>query len=281
MRAGNQHAALLLLMSAVLTGCSAVPYAPGPTIVPSPSATSAPATTSPAASSEGGLSTPASPGSAIELRGSVISEDGQTATLDVRIGLGGLGPAHRDTAGNQDARRLAIHGTTTLTNPTDRIDVAAASVDLVLQAGYPRSSPACEALPPPDGLTWGAYCWYLLATASALDERGTVVALQPGEQRVRNLTTIADGLGQLRTTDSAARRLGATLRRPAVVVVVTSAVDYNGTRLRGGCRSISTDLTPSSAATQAVQPDSSVVTDHAVVAATKTIACRDLRYIGP
>lgn len=168
-----------------------------------------------------------------------------------------------------------------LANPTDRINVAAASVDLVFQAGYPRASTACEALPPPDGLTWGTYCWYLVATATASGEKGDVTALQPREQRVLPVTTAAAGLGQLRISNAEAKHTTAALQRPAIVVVVTSAVGYAGTRLRGGCESLSTVVTPSGPATQTPEPERPVLTQNAVVAATSKIACRDLEYIGP
>ena len=210
----------------------------------------------------------------------MVAEDGQAAPLTARIELGALGPAGRD-AENRSTRRLAVNGTATLTNPTDRINVPAASIDLVVQAGYLRTSPACRALPPPDGLAWGRYCWYLLGTTGAVGEDGGLTALQPGEQRVRSVTTTATGLGQLLTSDAEAKETNAALHRPAIVVILTAAVDYNGTRLRGGCENLSTVVTPSGPVTQTPEPAQPVTTQNAVVAATSTIACRDLQYIGP
>lgn len=275
----NQRWAVVsaVLTAASLSGCSGLPYAPGPKFEPSPPLSSA----SPTVSTSGGSSSSTAIGSAIELHGSVVAEDEQTAILDARLELGDLNPGRRDVSENRSTRRLAVQGTATLTNPTDRINVAAASVHLVFQAGYPRTSPACEPLPAPEGLTWGAYCWYLLGTTSAFDKSGGITALQPGEQRIRAVTTTAHGLGQLRTSDAAAERTAAALRRPAVVVVVTSAVDYNGTRLRGGCESLSTVITPSGTATPSRQPEQAVLTQNAVAAASTTITCKDLQYIGP
>ena len=263
-------------VSAVLTaGCSGVPYAPGPTFEPSPSRPSASLTAPPG--SEASITA----GSVIELHGSIAADDGQAAQVAARLELGDLSSPRRDGSENRSTRRLKVYGTATLTNPTDRINVPAAAVDLVFQAGYPRTSPACQALPAPEGLTWGTYCWYLLGTTSAVDSRGSITALQPGEQRTRTVTTRADGRGQIRTSDGAARRTAAALRRPAVVVVLTSAVGYEGTRLRGGCESLSTVVTPSGPATPPTQPREDLLTDHAVAAASTTLTCGDLRYIGP
>ena len=64
-------------------------------------------------------------------------------------------------------------------------------------------------------------------------------------------------------------------------MVLTSAVGYDGTRLRGGCESPATAVTPSGAASQAPQSGTPVFTQNAVVAATKTITCKDLQYVGP
>lgn len=266
-----------LLTAAVLSGCSGVGYAPGPTFEPSPPLRTAPATATP---SGGDRSPKTGDTSTIDLRGSVVAEDGQIAPLAARIELGALGPAGRD-AENRSTRRLAVHGTAMLTNPTNRINVPAASVDLVVQAGYRRTSPACQALPPPDGLAWSTYCWYLLGTTEAVGEDGGLTALQPGEQRIRLVTTTATGRGQLRTSDAKAREVTAVLRRPAVVVVLAAAVDYNGTRLRGQCDNLSTVVTPSGPVSQTPEPGQAVTTQNAVVAATSTIACKDVQYIGP
>lgn len=268
-----------VLATALLAGCSNVPYAPGPTFEPSPpSSPAAP----PGAAPSGATPGPQSPrtGTVIQLRGSVVAEDGQAALLTAHVELGELGPARRD-AENRSTRRLSVHGAATLTNPTNRINVVAASVDLVFQAGYPLSSPACRALPPPDGLSWGTHCWYLLGTTNVLAENGSVTALQPDEQRVEAVTTAATGLGQLRTPENQARSTTEAMHRPAIVVVLSSAVDYNGTRLRGGCESLSTSVTPTGAATQTPQPQQPFLSQRAVVASTTTLACQDLRYIGP
>ena len=136
-------------------------------------------------------------------------------------------------------------------------------------------------MPAPDGLAWGAYCWYLLGTTNAFDERGGITAFQPGEQRVRIVTTTANGLGQIRTSDATATRTAAALRRPAVVIVLTTAVDHTGTRLRGRCESLSTVVMPSGPATATPQTEQPALTQHAVAAAPTTIICKDLRYIGP
>lgn len=265
-----------LLTAAVLSGCSGVSYAPGPTFEPSPPPRAAP----PATPSGGAGSAKTGHTSTVDLRGSVVAADGQTAPLTAHIELGALGPAGRD-ADNRSTRRLAVHGTATLTNPTDRINVPAASVDLVVQAGYPRASPACQALPPPEGLAWTTYCWYLLGTTDAFGEDGGLTALQPGERRTRPVTTTATGRGQLRTSDDKARETNAGLHRPAIVVVLTAAVDYNGTQLRGGCENLTTVVTPSGAVSQTPEPTQPLTTQNAVVAATSTIACKDLQYIGP
>lgn len=172
---------------------------------------------------------------------------------------------------------MAVQGTVTLTNSTNRINVPAASVLVVLQTGYPTQSEACRRLHPPDGMTWGRYCWYLLAAASPYGDHNDLVALQPGEQRLRALTTRANGLGQLRVAESDMEELSAALRRPAVVVAATSPVNYDGTRLRAGCEMDATVVTPSGAASQA-QP---AVTQNAVAAATRMVACQDFRYLGP
>lgn len=260
-----------VLTSALLAGCSGVPYAPGPTFEPSPS-------TSPAITAGSTPNPDRSLRSAtvIHLRGSVVADDGQTAPLTAQVELGELGPAHGAT--DRSPRRLSVHGLATLTNPTNRINVPAASVDLVFQAGYPRRSPACRALPPPDGLTWGTYCWYLIGTTNVLGNNGSITALQPGEQRVQTVTTAATGLGQLRTPEDEARTTSEALRRPAIVAVLTSPVDYNGTRLRGSCESLSTHDTPTGAATPTSQP---VLSGRAIAASTTTFACQDLQYIGP
>ena len=269
-----------LLTVAVLSGCSGVPYAPGPTFEPSPAPTTAP----PSAPLGGDRSTKSSDGSDtstnIDLRGSVVADDGQVAALTASIGLGALGPAGRD-AENRSTRRLAVNGTATLTNPTDRINVPAASVDLVVQAGYLRTSPACRALPPPDGLARGTYCWYLLGTTDAVGADGGLTALQPGEQRIRSVTTTATGPGQLLTSDADAEKTNAALHRPAIVVILTAAVDYNGTRLRGGCENLSTVVTPIGPVTQTAEPAQPVTTQNAVVAATSTITSAIHRPVTP
>lgn len=264
-----------LLTVAVLSGCSGVPYAPGPTFEPSP-----PGPVSPDATPSSASSPTIGTGPAIELGGSVVADGGQVAVLDAHIELGVLGPAGRFPE-SRSARRLVVGGTASLTNPSDRINVAAASVDLVFQAGYLRTSAACEALPPPDGLTWGAYCWYLLGATSAAGADGSITALQPGEKRVRSVTTTAAGLGQLRTSDAEAQRTTASLHRPAVVVVITAPVDYNGTRLHGGCENRSTVVTPTGPISRPPEPAHPVRTANAVAAATSEIACRDLQYVGP
>lgn len=261
-----------VLVSALLAGCSGVPYAPGPTFEPSPS-TSPTTTAGSAPNPDRSLRS----ATVIHLRGSVVADDGQTAPLTAQVELGELGPARG--AGNRSPRRLSVSGAATLTNPTNRINVPAASVDLVFQAGYPRSSPACRALPPPDGLTWGTYCWYLLGTTNALGDTGSITALQPGEQRVQTVTTAATGLGQLQTPEDEARTTSEALRRPAIVAVPTSPVDYNGTRLRGSCESLSTHDTPTGAATPTSQPVPS--SGRAIAASTTTLPCQDLQYIGP
>lgn len=260
-----------VLTSALLAGCSGVPYAPGPTFEPSPS-TSAAAT----AGSTPNPDRSPRPATVIHLRGSVVADDGQTAPLTAQVELGELGPAHG--TGNRASRRLSVAGAVTLTNPTNRINVPAASVDLVFQAGYPRSSPACRALPPPDGITWGAYCWYLLGATDVLGENGSITALQPGEQRVQTVTTAATGLGHLRVLEDEARTASEALRRPTIVAVLTSPVDSNGTRLRGSCESLSTLDTPTGAAAPTLQP---VLSGRTVAAATTTFSCQELQYIGP
>lgn len=263
-----------LLVPVLVFGCSEVPYAPGPTFEPSPtpaprqsSATSGPPTTE--------------TGPAIELEGAVVADNGQTATLTARVELGDIVDVHSDPTHDRLTQRLDVHGSATLTNPTSRINVAASAVDLVFQSGYPRSSPACAALPAPEGVTWGAYCWYLLGATSAFGEHGDIIALQPGERRVRAVTTMATGLSRLRVPEAAAKRAVPALKHPAVVVVLTSAVDYNGTRLRGGCGSRATVVTPSGPAAQTPRPAQPVLTQNAVAATTSTIACKDIQYIGP
>lgn len=213
----------------------------------------------------------------IELRGTLTNEDGQQAQLDVRVQLGDLGPVQRGGDEDHGSRRMAVRGTATLTNATDRINVPAASVLVVLQAGYPAQSEACRGLPPPDGMTWGRYCWYLLAAASPYGEHHDLVALQPGEQRHRALTTSASGPGLLRVAETDLDEVGAALGRPAVVVAATSPVNYDGTRLRAGCEMDATVPLPSGAAS----PAPPAVTQNAVAAATKVISCQDFRYLGP
>lgn len=263
-----------LLAGAVVVGCSGVPYAPGPTFEPSPtpasrlaSATAGPPTTE--------------TGPAIELEGAVVADDGQAATLTARVELGDIVDVHSDPTHDRSTQRLDVHGSARLTNPTSRINVAASAVDLVFQSGYPRGSPACAALPAPEGVTWKAYCWYLLGSTSAFGEHGDLLALQPGEQRVRAVTTRATGLGRLHVPEAAARRATAALKQPAIIVVLTSAVDYNGTRLRGACGSRATVVTPSGPAAQTPKPAQPVLTQNAVAATTSTIACKDIQYIGP
>lgn len=263
-----------LLAAVVVVGCSGVPYAPGPTFEPSPTPASrlASPTVRPSTTKTG---------RAIELQGAVVAVDGQAAPLTARVELGGPVDVRSGQTGNHSTQRLDVHGMATLTNPTSRINVAASAVDLVFQSGYPRSSPACAALPAPEGVTWSAYCWYLLGATSAFGEHGDLIALQPGERRVRAVTTRATGLGRLHIPEAAAKRAVAALKQPAVVVVLTSAVDYNGTRLRGGCGSRSTVVTPSGPAAQTPKPAQPVLTQNAVVATTSTIACKDIQYIGP
>ena len=268
-----------LLLLAALAGCADVPYAPGPSVIPSPS----PAPRIPPAGSpiplpapEGSPVRPAR-GPEIELRGTLTNDDGQRAQLDAHVQLGDLGPVQRGGDEDRGSRRLAVRGTVTLTNSTNRINVPAASVLVVLEAGYPTRSEACRRLPPPDGMTWGRYCWYLLAAASPYGDHDDLVALQPGEQRQRALTTSAHGLGRLRVAETDVEEVSAAMSRPAVVVAATSPVNYDGTRLRAGCEMDAAVLTPTGAASPA-QPG---VTQNAVVAATKMIACQDFRYLNP
>jgi hypothetical protein len=213
----------------------------------------------------------------IELRGALINDDGQRAELDVRLRLGDLGPVQRGGDDDRGSRRMAVQGAVTLTNPTDRINVPAASVLVVVQAGYPTRSEACRRLPPPDGMTWGRYCWYLLAAADPYGDHHELVALQPGEQRHRALTTSADGPGRMRVAATDLAEASAALSGPAVVVAATSPVTYDGTRVRAGCEEDATAPTPSGAA----PPAPPAVTQNAVAAATKEIACQDFRYLGP
>jgi hypothetical protein len=216
-------------------------------------------------------------GPEIELRGTLISNDGQQAQLNARVQLGDLGPVPRSRDEVGDSRRMRVRGTVTLTNATERINVPAASVLIVLQAGYPAKSQACRALPPPEGMSWGRYCWYLLAASSPYGDHDDLVALQPGEQRLRTLTTSASGLGQLRVAEGDAAEVSAALRKPAVVVAATAPVNYDGTQLRAGCDVDAFVGTPSGA----VSPAPHAVTQNAVVAATDSIACPDFRYMGP
>ena len=83
------------------------------------------------------------------------------------------------------------------------------------------------------------------------------------------------------TSDADAEKTNAALHQPAIVVILTAAVDYNGTRLRGGCKNLSTVVTPSGPVTQTPEPTQPVTTQNAVVAATSTITCKDLQYLGP
>ena len=213
-------------------------------------------------------------GPEIELRGTLVSDEGQQAELDARVQLGDLGPVQRGGDEDRGRRHLAVQGTVTLTNPTNRINVPAASVVVVLQAGYPTRSVACRWLHPPDGTTWGRYCWYLLATTSPYGDHDDLVALQPGEQRLRALATRAGGPG-LRVAGTDVDEASAVLRRPAVVVAATSPVGYHGTRLRAGCE---TDATVPGPAPSRARP---AVTQNAVVAATSKITCQDFQYLGP
>lgn len=265
-----------MLAAVTLLGCSGVPYAPGPTLVPSPSPPSATPPRSRIATppSTGAPSPPTARG--VELRGALVARDGQVAALKALVELGELGPVQR---GGEDrgTQQMSVDGTATLTNSTDRINVPAASVTLVFQAGYLRSSKACTALRPPEGVSWGRYCWYLVATASPYGRSGELVALQPGEQRILAVTPPARGLGRLRTPKEGAGRVAAALKRPAIVVALTSAVNYNGTQLRGGCNNPPT-LVPSGAAPQPTQLTLAQIT---LVAATTAITCPELQYVGP
>lgn len=276
--AGSHVALSGLLLSAALAGCSTVPYFPARSVIPSPSGgLSTPSAASQAQAPTSDASTLGSiRGPEIELRGALVGDDGQQAQLSADLQLGDLGAVQR-TGEHRGSRGLAVRGTVTLTNPTNRINVPAASVLVVVQAGYRTKSKACNTLPPPEDMTWGRYCWYLLAVASPYGKHDDLVALQPGEQRVRPLTTSATGLGQLRVSDADMKEIGAALRRPAVVMAVTSAVNPNGARLRTGCSTESTVATPDSARSKA-EP---AVTQNVVAATTKTIACQDFRYVGP
>jgi len=274
--AGRRTALPGLLLLAALAGCSGVPYAPGPSVVPSPSpAPTPPAATRVASPAPEDPATGPVDGPVVELHGTLVSDDGQQAQLAAHLQLGDLGPPQR---GEEDrgSRRLAVRGTVTLTNPTDRIDVPAASVQVVLQAGYRTTSPACRALPPPDGTTWGRYCWYLLAATTPYGEHLDLVALQPGEQRVRALMS-ARGPGRLRVAGTDRQRVEAALRRPLVVVAVTAPVTHAGMRVRSGCGSAAAVVGPSGAA----PPARAALVQNAVVASSTTIACRDVRYVGP
>lgn len=211
------------------------------------------------------------------MQGRLISDDGQQAQLNVNIQLGNLGPAKRGRDDDRGSRRMAARGDVTLTNFTNRINVPAASVLVVVQAGYPLQSEACRWLHPPEAMKWSRYCWYLLAVASPYGDHNDLVALQPMEQRVRFLDTGAEGIGQLRVAETDVVKVNAALRKPAVVVAATSPVNYDGTRLRGGCETEANVPSPSGAAS----PSQPALTQNVVVAGTKTIGCQDFLYLGP
>ena len=273
----SQIALVAGLTAVILCGCSGVPYAPVPSLVPSPSQPAGTSNVTPTAS--GGSPSGTDPGPEVELRGPLIAEDGQSAVLTAWITLGELEPTPSSTG--RSGQHPSVQGSATLTNPTERINVPAASVHLVFQAGYLQTSEACRALPPPDGINWGHYCWHLLATASPLGSHDDLVALQPGEERVMTVTTPTRGLGRVRVPKERADRVTAALKQPAVVVALTSAIDYSGTRVRGGCDNASTVVTPSGAAREAKQSAPPVLTQNAVIAATATLRCNELRYVGP
>ena len=264
------------MVAVTLIGCSGVPYAPAPTLIPSPSKASA-------RPGEPSFTTP--PQQGIDLQGLlVVQDDGQTAGLHARVELGQLGPVERE-GDDRGTRQLSVDGNVTLTNATDRINVPAASVALVFQAGYPRRSPVCAAVRPPEGVEWGRYCWYLVAEASPYDSSGGLVALQPGEQRVLTVTPAVRGsLGRLHVAEPDTARVDAALRQPAVVVVLTSAVNVNQPQLRGGCRNLSRVSVPTALAPQPTAqppPPPPVPASIALIAATSAITCEELQYVGP
>lgn len=257
---------LLVAVMMVLVGCSNVPYFPGRWFEPSP-------TPGPPAPT-----TPIRPD--IDLTGTLVTDDGITATLTTQLWWGETTHAPRLTrsrpAGWTNVH-VRIHGTTTLTNTSSSPNTAATSVFYELNAGYPLRSRVCELLVLPDdaSMVAGDYCWQLISTATPFSyDRGYTgppVSLQPGQSQAVQIGASQHSAGVSVDAAEAERDVVSDeLRHPAVIAVTSN--DIGGLRptfrFRRNCPGAITDL------------KSRNREQHVNLSSTSPLTCRQLPQLG-
>ncbi len=251
----------------VLVGCSAVPYAPGPSFEPSSSPPAA------QVSAEPGPQPTSKPD--VDLRGTLVTQDGLVTPVHSELWFEQSTTASGSSAGATGRTRLRVwfQGAVTITSRSDRINVPAASVQIEYRVAYPATSHLCRLLPKETGSVSGDYCWQLIGDASPSGEHGDLVALQPHE--VRSLTVRGiDASLDIPSAD--VERLADDVRRPALVVAATTAVPTPtpSNRFAHACR------TPAEAPSGPSGKGAQFSVQHVVVGATRSIGCDQLPELG-
>lgn len=252
-----------------LVACSAVPYAPGSAFEPSPTLPAAGVSAQPEPRPQ------RSSKPDVGLSGTLVTVDGLVTPVHSELWFVQSTTVSRPSAGSTGRTRLSLRfeGAVLITSRSDRINVAASSVQIEYRVAYRATSQLCKLLAADSEHIGGGYCWQLIGDASPFGGHGDLVALQPHEGRELTVSGIDVSLD---VPSAAVGQLAEDVRRPALVVATTTAVAVptSNNRFAHACRA------PTEGPSSPSGKGAELSVQHVVVGATRSIGCDQLPPLG-